>query len=119
MKPFVGGVIKGKGQHVGNKVPVMAIIQRGGSVRSKVMPTINGANLNIHRNLSIVSTPARTLPRCSLFWFKSLRSRRLNQFLETLFLCWRLLLPLADELLQLPFFSRLFEVHFIQSNGLI
>ncbi len=42
---FVGGVTKGKGQHAGNKVPVMAMVQRGGSVRSKVMPTVNGANL--------------------------------------------------------------------------
>jgi transposase-like protein len=42
---FVGGVTKGKGQHAGNKVPVMAMVQRGGLVRSKVMPTVNGANL--------------------------------------------------------------------------
>lgn len=42
---FVGGVTKGKGQHAGNKVPVMAMVQRGGTVRSKVMPTVNGANL--------------------------------------------------------------------------
>jgi transposase-like protein len=42
---LVGGVTKGKGQHAGNKVPVMAMVQRGGSVRSKVMPTVNGANL--------------------------------------------------------------------------
>jgi transposase-like protein len=42
---LVGGVTKGKGHHAGNKVPVMAMVQRGGSVRSKVMPTVNGANL--------------------------------------------------------------------------
>ncbi len=42
---FVGGVTKGKGQKAGNKVPVMAMVQRGGTVRSKVMPTVNGANL--------------------------------------------------------------------------
>jgi transposase-like protein len=43
---FVGGVTAGKGaRYTGNKVPVMAMVQRGGLVRSKVMPTVNGANL--------------------------------------------------------------------------
>ncbi len=43
---LVGGVTSGKGaRYTGNKVPVMAMVQRGGSVRSKVMPTVNGANL--------------------------------------------------------------------------
>ena len=43
---LVGGVTKGHGaRYTGNKVPVMAMVQRGGSVRSKVMPTVNGANL--------------------------------------------------------------------------
>ena len=28
-----------------NKIPVMAMVERGGRVRSKVMPTVNGANL--------------------------------------------------------------------------
>jgi len=43
---FVGGVSKGKGQ-AGRKstIRVLAMVQRGGSVRSKAMPTINGANL--------------------------------------------------------------------------
>jgi transposase-like protein len=43
---LVGGVTKGKGtRYTGNKVPVMAMAQRGGTVRSKVMPTVNGQNL--------------------------------------------------------------------------
>jgi transposase-like protein len=43
---LVGGVTAGKGtRYTGNKVPVMAMVQRGGAVRSKVMPTVNGANL--------------------------------------------------------------------------
>jgi transposase-like protein len=43
---LIGGVTVGKGKHyMGNKVPVMAMVQRGGTVRSKVMPTVNGANL--------------------------------------------------------------------------
>jgi hypothetical protein len=42
---LIGGVANGKGQKAGNKVPVMAMVQRGGPVRSKVMPTVNGANL--------------------------------------------------------------------------
>jgi transposase-like protein len=44
---FVGGFISGHGtgSTSGNKVPVMAMVQRGGPVRSQVMPTVNGANL--------------------------------------------------------------------------
>ena len=44
---FVGGISTGKGTGptAGGKVPVMAMVQRGGSIRSKVMPTVNGANL--------------------------------------------------------------------------
>jgi len=43
---FVGGVTKADGkQYGGNKVPVMALVQRGGPVRSQVMPTVNGQNL--------------------------------------------------------------------------
>jgi transposase-like protein len=42
---FVGGVAKRKGPNPANKTPVMAMVQRGGAVRSKVMPTVNGANL--------------------------------------------------------------------------
>jgi transposase-like protein len=44
---LVGGISSGKGTggKKDGKVPVMAMVQRGGSVRSKVMPTVNGANL--------------------------------------------------------------------------
>jgi transposase-like protein len=35
----------GDGRKKENKIAVMAMVQRGGSVRSKVMPTVNGANL--------------------------------------------------------------------------
>jgi len=56
---FVGGVStgKGKGRTVGGKIPVMAMVQRGGPVRSKVMPTVNGANLKqaIRDNVQICS----------------------------------------------------------------
>jgi len=42
----IGGATKGKGtRFMGNKVTVMAMVQRGGKARSKVMPTVNGANL--------------------------------------------------------------------------
>jgi transposase-like protein len=43
---FVGGTKSGVGG--GNKehrTPIVALVQRGGPVRSKVMPTVNGANL--------------------------------------------------------------------------
>jgi transposase-like protein len=41
----IGGVSTGKGTGFSGKIPVMAMVQRGGQVRSKVMPTVNGANL--------------------------------------------------------------------------
>jgi transposase-like protein len=55
---FVGGIKTGVGG--GNKkhrVPVVAMVQRGGEVRSKVMPTVNGANLKqaIRDNVQICS----------------------------------------------------------------
>ena len=43
MGGFTSG--KGRGYAAPNKTPVIAMVQRGGTVRSKVMPTINGANL--------------------------------------------------------------------------
>ena len=41
----------------GGKIPVMALVQRGGEVRAKVMPTVNGANLKqaIRDNVEICS----------------------------------------------------------------
>ena len=55
---YVGGIKTGVGG--GNKqhrVPVVAMVQRGGTVRSKVMPTVNGANLKqaIRENVQICS----------------------------------------------------------------
>lgn len=43
----IGGYMKGgkTGFSASNKIPVMAMVQVGGPVRTKVMPTINGANL--------------------------------------------------------------------------
>jgi len=56
---FIGGVSTGKGTGgtSGGKIPVMAMVQRGGSVRSKVMPSVNGANLKqaIRENVQICS----------------------------------------------------------------
>jgi transposase-like protein len=42
---FIGRLKEGKGQSKVTKLPVMAMVQRGGSVRSQVMPTVNGLNL--------------------------------------------------------------------------
>jgi transposase-like protein len=55
---YVGGTQSGVGS--GNKqhrTPVVAMVQRGGPVRSKVMPTVNGANLKqaIRDNVQICS----------------------------------------------------------------
>jgi len=55
---FVGGVVAGKGsKYTGNKAIVMSMVQRGGSVRSKVLPTVNGHNLKqaIRDNVQICS----------------------------------------------------------------
>jgi len=56
---FLGGVSVGTrgGSMAGGKIPVMAMVQRGGPVRSKVMPTVNGANLKqaIRDNVQICS----------------------------------------------------------------
>jgi transposase-like protein len=56
---FVGGFASGQGTGTtsGNKVPVFAMVQRGGPVRAKVMPTVNGANLKqaIYENVEICS----------------------------------------------------------------
>jgi transposase-like protein len=44
---IMGGYAKGQGSgyRAANKTPVIAMVQRGGKVRSQVMPTVNGANL--------------------------------------------------------------------------
>lgn len=43
----MGGYMKGgqTGYSAPNKTPIVAMVQRGGKVRTKVMPSINGANL--------------------------------------------------------------------------
>ena len=41
---YVGGKMRGKGRaYTGNKTPVVALIERGGRVRSKVVPKVTGA----------------------------------------------------------------------------
>ena len=54
---FVPTGTKGEGKPVRKLTPVFAMVQRGGSVRSKVMPTVNGANLKqaIRDNVAICS----------------------------------------------------------------
>jgi transposase-like protein len=55
---FVGGLLpQAKGKTFSNKIPVVSMVQRGGSVRSQVMPTVNGANLKqaIRDNVQICS----------------------------------------------------------------
>jgi transposase-like protein len=54
---FVPTGTKGEGKPVRKLTPVFAMVQRGGSVRSKVMPTVNGANLKqaIRDNVMICS----------------------------------------------------------------
>ena len=54
---FVPTGTKGEGKPVRKLTPVFAMVQRGGAVRSKVMPTVNGANLKqaIRENVAICS----------------------------------------------------------------
>jgi transposase-like protein len=54
---FVPTGTKGESNPVRKLTPVFAMVQRGGSVRSKVMPTVNGANLKqaIRDNVQICS----------------------------------------------------------------
>ena len=43
---YVGGKTKGHGRHyMGNKTPVVSLVERGGRVRSQVMRHVNGKNL--------------------------------------------------------------------------
>jgi transposase-like protein len=43
---YVGGKTRGKGRHfMGNKVPVVSLVERGGRVRSQVMKRVTGKNL--------------------------------------------------------------------------
>jgi len=54
---FVPTGTKGEGKPVRKLTPVFAMVQRGGAIRSKVMPTVNGANLKqaIRDNVAICS----------------------------------------------------------------
>lgn len=55
---FIGGIKQGVGGgSKKHRVPVVAMVQRGGTVRAKVMPTVNGANLKqaIRENVMICS----------------------------------------------------------------
>jgi transposase-like protein len=54
---FVPTGTKGEGKPVRKLTPVFAMVQRGGAVHSKVMPTVNGANLKqaIRDNVAICS----------------------------------------------------------------
>ncbi len=43
---YVGGRVKGKGRHyMGNKTPVVALVERGGRIRSQVMERVTAKNL--------------------------------------------------------------------------
>lgn len=54
----IGGVYpQSKGPKNDNKMHVVALVQRGGQVRSKVMPTVNGSNLKqaVRENVEVCS----------------------------------------------------------------
>ncbi|MDR3459759.1 MAG: IS1595 family transposase [Verrucomicrobiae bacterium] len=56
---YVGGKTRGRGRHfMGNKTPVVALLERGGRVRSQVMPLVTGKNLKeaLEQHISPKST---------------------------------------------------------------
>jgi transposase-like protein len=51
---YIGGVVRGKGRRfTGNKAAVVALVQRGGGVRSQVMDRVNGNNLGAALNRNV------------------------------------------------------------------
>jgi transposase-like protein len=63
---YVGGKTRGKGRHfMGNKVPVVSLVERGGRVRSQVMRHVTGKNLkavlkaNVEANATIMTDDFR------------------------------------------------------------
>ena len=57
---YVGGKTRGHGRHfMGNKVPVVSLIERGGRVRSQVMKRVTGKNLKEVLKANV--TPASTI----------------------------------------------------------
>ena len=56
---YVGGKTRGRGRHfMGNKVPVVSLVERGGRVRSQVMRHVTGNNLKavLKSNVELGST---------------------------------------------------------------
>lgn len=57
---YVGGKTRGHGRHfMGNKVPVVSLVERGGRVRSQVTKHVTGKNLKAVLNANI--SPAATI----------------------------------------------------------
>ncbi len=57
---YVGGKIRGHGHHfMGNKVPVVSLLERGGRVRSQVMKHVTGKNLKEVLKANV--TPSATI----------------------------------------------------------
>jgi transposase-like protein/Zn ribbon nucleic-acid-binding protein len=57
---YVGGKTRGRGRHfMGNKVPVFALVERGGRVRSQVMKHVTGKNLKAVLKANVV--PSATI----------------------------------------------------------
>ena len=43
---YIGGKMRGRGRgYVGNKTPVVSLVERGGRVRSQVMEMVTGKNI--------------------------------------------------------------------------
>ena len=59
---YHGGKTRGKGRHyMGNKTPIVSLLERGGKVRSQVMPLVTGQNVkavmqeHIHKSADIMT----------------------------------------------------------------
>jgi len=69
---YIGGKTKGKGRHyTGNKMPVVALVQRNGKARSQVMACVTGHNLkkvltaNIDSSATIYTDQFRPYPKAA------------------------------------------------------
>ena len=85
---YVGGKTRGHGRHfMGNKVPVVSLVERGGRVRSQVMRRVTGKNLkevlksNVEPSATIMTDDFRAYRRFRIAsiresFGKRIRSRR-------------------------------------------
>jgi len=74
---YVGGKTKGKGRHyMGNKTPVVALVERGGRVRSQVMKRVTAKNLRAAINEHTMPKTTLVTDAASAYVASTKRSRK-------------------------------------------